>query len=433
MFKKIIGTAGSRVIIAVLSLLMAFVSTRYLNAEGYGTIGMLVLGITIILLFTSLVGGTILVYLTSRVTHSKLLFVSYLWAIFVSVVFWLVMQFVPMVPEGYETHVMLLSLMFSFANTNLYLMLGMEKIKSYNLITTLQFVLQMLALLFFFLVVEFRTVMAYLFSLYIAYGFSWLCSSWLVFGRLQWSGTTGLLPVIREIFRLGSMVQIAYIIQMMNYRLSYFIINEFIGRAGVGLFHLGNQLAEGTWVVGKSMAIVQYSRISNTSDLEYARRFTLRLLKLTFLATLLIIIVLLLLPASFFALFGKEFTGTHAIILSLAVGILANGSGMMFSHYFAGRGKPHINTVGSSVGLVFTLILGFWLIPAYGIIGAGITASVSYSFIFVYELMMFIRIAKPSLKEFMFSRDDYRMLKEEIRKMMKKDELKGESLSGNLP
>ncbi len=96
------------------------------------------------------------------------------------------------------------------------------------------------------------------------------------------------------------------------------------------------------------------------------------------MASVAILIVLLLVPESVFTFFGKSFSGTRLIIGGLSVGIISNALSMMFSHYFAGLGKPKYNTIGSSVGLVFTLALGFWLISSYGIMGAAITASCSY-------------------------------------------------------
>ena len=423
MFKKILGTAGSKILIAGISLLVVFFNARYLGAEGVGTIGLIVLGITIILLVTNFIGGTALVYLSSRVDNFKLLLISYLWAFLVALFFWVLMRFVDFVPKGYASHVVALSLAYALASVHFYLLLGHEKIRWYNFLTTFQYFIQLAVILYLFLYKRECTIHSFLLSLYFSYFFVFIVSGLLMVSTLKRAANEGLFGVFKQVFRLGAQIQTAFLIQMMNYRMGYYLLDYYVGRSGLGMFHFGNQLAEGTWILGKSVSIVQYSRISNIDDREYARRLTLRLMKLTFLLTFLMILVLLLLPAQVFDFFGKDFSHTRMIIACLSVGILANAMSMMFSHYFAGLGKPRINLAGSLTGLLFTVALGFWLIPVYGLIGAGVTASVSYLASLVYQFVLFVRMARPDWKEFLLTRDDIHLVTNEIRLFLKrKDE-----------
>lgn len=433
MFKKIIGTAGSKIIIAAISLLIVFINARFLGAEGVGTIGLIVLGITIILMVNNFIGGTTLVYLVPREENFKLLFISYIWAFIVTLLFWVVLKFFAFVPIEYAGHVLILSLIFSFSNINLYVILGKQKIREYNIITTFQYIFQIGAIVLFFLILHWCTVMVFVKTLYISYGFAFISSFWVLSRSVKRSDLHGLKPVLKRIFQLGSFVQIAFVIQMMNYRLSYYIIDFFVGRAGLGMFHFGNQLAEGTWVVGKSVAIVQYSGISNSDDRDYAKRLTLRLMKLTFLASAVIILFFLILPDKVFLFFGKDFSHTRVIMVFLSVGILSNAVAMMFSHYFAGIGKPQVNTIGSSIGLVFTVGLGFWLIPTYGILGAAVTASFSYLSTLIFEVWMFVRYTKPRARDFIITYADYKMVKEEIGKLLKKEKMEVKGIDENIP
>lgn len=433
MFKKILGTAGSKIIIAAISLLIVFFNARFLGAEGVGTIGLIVLGITIILMINNLIGGTTLVYLVPREDNFKLLFISYIWAVIVIFLFWIILKLFAFVPLEYAGHVLVLSLIFSFSNINLYVLLGKQRIRDYNIITTLQYILQVGAIILLFQVLKWCSVMIYVKTLYLSYGFTFISTSWLVLRNVKRTNLRGLNPVLKRVSRLGSFVQVANVIQMMNYRLSYYIIDFFVGRIGLGMFHFGNQLAEGTWVVGKSVAIVQYAGISNSNDREYAKRLTLRLMKLTFLASVMIIAFFLVLPDKVFLFFGKDFSHTRQIMAFLSLGIVSNAVSMMFSHYFAGLGKPQINTIASSIGLVFTVGLGFWLIPEHGIIGAAITASFSYLSSLLFLVFMFIRRAKPRARDFMLSYSDFTMIKKEMTKLLKKGKLEVKGIDENIP
>lgn len=64
----------------------------------------------------------------------------------------------------------------------------------------------------------------------------------------------------------GFAIQIANFAQLLNYRLSYYIIEFCSGRKALGVFDLGTKLSEAVWILPKSMATVQYARISNSKE-----------------------------------------------------------------------------------------------------------------------------------------------------------------------
>jgi O-antigen/teichoic acid export membrane protein len=92
----------------------------------------------------------------------------------------------------------------------------------------------------------------------------------------------------------------------------------------------------------------------------------------------------------------------------------------MFSHYFAGIGKHFINTIASCIGFIFTLIFGFILIPYMGIVGAGLTASISYLSTVVFQATVFKRLTKSKISEFLITKKDYYLLIREIRELIQR-------------
>lgn len=417
MFKKIIATAGSRVIIAFLSLLIVFLNASYLGAEGVGDTGFIVLGITLILVVNNIVGGSGFVFLASRVNPAQLLLPGYAWAVIVAIVFRGLFFFVNVVPPAYHWDVILVSLLFSFSQVHLHILLGKEKIRSYNILTLLQYGTQAFVLVLMFFWLGKKEVSSFILSLYLSYAVMFVMTFILLIPMLKQPSAGGNAGVIRQIFHLGLVNQLAYIAQVLNYRLSYYFLDSFFGRSQTGMFHFGNQLSEGTWIVGRSVATIQYARIANANDPVYSARLTLQLAKFTFVATLLMILALLCIPASFFSLFGKDFSNTRMIIACLAVGILSNAVSMMFSHYFAGLGKPVYNMWASLLGLVFTAILGFLFIPRYGLIGAGITASVSYTVMLLFQMILFFRKTGEKLSSLMLTRSDITFFRMELKKL----------------
>ena len=416
MLKKILGTAGARLINALLGFSILIVNTNKLGTEGVGTIGLIILSITIILLLNNFVGGGALIYLIPRIDLFKLFIPSYIWAVFSAISGTYILKFLNLIPVEYTCHILLLSLIQTLSSINLTVLLGNEKIKQYNIISVIQMLMLFLSLSFFIFFIKKIEVISYVYSLYIAYLTSFVLSLLLIKKFLIFSPLSNFGNVIKQIFKYGSYVQFANIIQLLNYRLSYYVINGFIGRAALGIYTAGNQLSEGLWLVGKSVSMVQYTKISNAKNEKYGKKLTLSLLKFTFTITFILVIIILLLPEQVFGMiFSKEFTQIKPVILSLSIGIIAIAISMMYSHFFSGTGRHYHNTISSAIGLVFTLSLIFILVPKYGITGAGITASISYTASAIYQHIVFIKITKTKLSDFFITKKDILFFFKEIK------------------
>jgi Na+-driven multidrug efflux pump len=51
---------------------------------------------------------------------------------------------------------------------------------------------------------------------------------------------------------------------------------------------------------------------------------------------------------------------------------------LVVGHYFSGHGRYGVNAFASGVGLIFSILVSFTLIPSYGAFGGAIAASISY-------------------------------------------------------
>jgi len=426
MLKNILGTIATRIISAVLTFLVVIFNARYLGAENYGTISLIILAVTIIQLFTNFVGGATLIYMAPRVAVFKLFIPAYLWSFVISSLSALVLWFLgngikamEVIPEGYLFQVLILAYLFSFTSVNYMLLLGQEKVQTFNLLNLIQVITQFLFLIFFLFFLNQRDVMAFVWAVVISYVLVFSFSLLKLFPSLTVVPLTGMKQLLRDIFRYGTFVQFANIFQQLNYRLSYYIIDFFIGRAALGVFTVGVQLSEGLWLIGRSIAMVQLTRISNEKDDRYSIRLTLTLAKATWIITLLCMIVLIMIPdIAFQWVFGKEFNEIRPVIIALGIGIITLSASMIFSTFFSGMNKPYHNTISSAIGLVFTFSLGLLLIPSFGIIGAGITATVSYTAATLYLFIMFCRQTKLQARDFLLKREDIRLVVKELKKII---------------
>jgi len=412
---KILNTFGARSLSAVINFLIAIAVSQYLGPEGKGEQGIIQATIAFVLVFSNLVGGATLVYLIPRYKVYLLLFPSYLWSLMISLIAFGIMWVFNIVEHEFILHISILSILNSFTNIHSTMLIGREKIKAANLISLMQPLIVILSLVVSFMVLQDVTISAYLQALYLAFGGSLLISMIYMgktFERITLHSFREYLQVLRELFRLGFMNQLAHITQMMSFRMSYYFLELHHGEASVGIYSNGIQIMESIWLISKSISLVQYARIANTDDKQYSQELSVKLLKAAFFFSIFCIIPLVLLPESFYLfLFGKDFIGVKEVIWILAPGVLVYNFSIILGHYFSGTGKYHINTIASSIGLVVALILFITLIPPYVVIGAGIAASVSYAVTSLVVLIFFLREAKLGGKAFLPNRDDLDVLR----------------------
>jgi len=432
MIKKIIGTTGARFFSAALTFVILWVTTNYLGKEGVGTISLIILDIAIILLLNDFIGGSALVYFTPRKNISELLIISYIWAFIVVIIFFglfRLLSFFPVIyntviPSGFEYHILVVGLLNILSFINLNILVGKENIKMYNTIFLIQIITLFLSLVFFIFIIQKVEVISYVYSMYISQSISFILGVFCLKKYFKFQNQNHIFSLIKEILKYGSMTQFANIIHLTNKRFSFYIIKSFIGVGSLGIYSAGVQLSEGLRLIGQSISIVQFARISNTTDMDYAKRLTLQLLKFTVIVTAFCMLILLIIPTDVFEyIFSKDFGDIRPVMFSLSVGVVAIAASMIFSHYFSGTGKPKFNAISSGVGLIFTLVFAFILIPKYGIIGAGITATLAYSASAIYQFFIFIRITKVKLSEFLINKNDILFFIDEVKKAraLKKD------------
>ncbi|HEV7230327.1 MAG TPA: polysaccharide biosynthesis C-terminal domain-containing protein, partial [Bacteroidia bacterium] len=142
----------------------------------------------------------------------------------------------------------------------------------------------------------------------------------------------------------------------------------------------------------------------NMKSRREAQDLSISLSKISFVATLVVMCILVLFPSAIFcSVFGPEFTQLPHVILLLSLGISAFGLSCIYSHYFSGIGKMHISSYSSVVGFSVTLIAGVLLIPRYNIYGAALTACCSYLASAIYLTIRFRQETGRSYSDLLLS------------------------------
>ncbi len=421
MLKTVFGTISTRLITAVLSFVIVIFNSRLLGASGQGTISLFVLGITFNSLISSFIGGPALIYLIPRHSLFKLSLLSYFWALISSFLGTLFLFYFQLIPRELAFDIFAVSLVFQLATVNTSVLLGKKKIFWYNIATVSQIIVIFIVLSFLLFYLKKIEVNSYITALKIGNQIFFLISFIFFVKQINEIKFDNLQFILVQMFKYGAFVQFANILQLMNYRLSYYIIEFYSGRSALGQYSVGVQFSESLWLISRSLAMIQYSEVSNSTNFDYNKKMTLQFIKISFFFTVIGLFFLLIIPKNFFVfLLNKDFENIKMIIFSLGFGILSMAVSVMFSHYLSGIGKHFYNTIGSGIGFLVTLLFGFWFIPQFGILGAGITASISYFISAIYLFIIFKKKTNTKISDFMITQSDLDNMIYKIKFIIKK-------------
>ena len=224
---------------------------------------------------------------------------------------------------------------------------------------------------------------------------------------------------VREMFKFGTIIQFSTLVSMLNRRLSFLIIRGFWGDAKVGVYTAANQVSEAPKMIGQSIAMVQFSKISNLTDNDLAAKITVQLLKTAMVLTAIGIFIVCIIPTSVYSwLFTSNFAEMRVVMIALAPGVVFMAANMVFCHYFSGVNIPKHNLYGALVGLAVTIPSLYLLIPPFGMVGAGISASLTHFATIVYQWIVFKKINNVSAKELLVTKDDVKLLVAEINNLV---------------
>lgn len=427
MIKKIFGTFGTRLLNAIVGFVTLWFGTNFLGREAWGIGATVLVDVSLLLIAVELLSGSGLIYFTPRKPFSVIYKLSHIWIFLVvgtiSLIFLALYSLCPniyhgFVPEGYGIHIIIMVLLYSFHNFNMNVLLGKERVGAQNILFIIQFMTQMISMIIYIFVLNIRNADAFIYSLITGYAtvnvVGFLCILKYLKNtepKVNDEQKESLLNVAREMLNFGSMIQLSTLVTMVNRRISYIVIKNVFGDGEVGVYTSGTQVSEATKLIGHSIALVQFSSISNMDDDKKAAAITVTFLKLACVLTALCMFVICLIPKSVFAwIFSEEFAGIKDVLLTLSPGMVFLAADMVFSHYYSGINKPKYNLYGTLVGLAITIPSISILIPMYGIIGAGISVSLTYFGTILYQWIIFKKINGTKTKELIPTLNDFKTL-----------------------
>jgi O-antigen/teichoic acid export membrane protein len=175
-----------------------------------------------------------------------------------------------------------------------------------------------------------------------------------------------------------------------------FIMNYFLGPRDVGIYSISVGLGELLWHFPNAVSFVIFPKAASTRP-EVLNIFTPRVFRIT--------LGLTALGAGGLVLFGKPiisfiysstFLPAYVPMLALLPGVVLLGGAKVLTNEIAGRGYPHYNSVNAGLALILTVVLDFMFIPRYGVFGAALASSISYTVIFFVAMGFHLAVIRKT-------------------------------------
>ena len=418
MIKRILQHFAARVLTAGLSFVVVWLTARYLGAAGRGQVSLFFTDMSGLVLLAGLVGGSSLIYLVPRRNVWHLLGPAYGWAVVVSAVGAAIVVLLRPVSYEYALHLGAVTLIQVLLSINLFLLLGRQRERTYNVLTTAQAALLAVALALAFGVAHWLDVRAYYYANYVAYGLPWLISTGLLL-RLPdaWGSRQRARRRVaaRELARHSRGAHFSNLVTFANYRFGYYAVAYLADARALGILSVGVALAEAIWLIPRSTALIQYVALVNAADQRAQTYAAMRGSRLTLLATAAAVLVLAAVPAAWLAaVFGPEFGAARTVILALAPGIFVNGAAMQASSYFSGTARYAVNNRAALLGLAVTVPATLLLVPRLGMVGAALGMSASYAATAGYLLWHYRRATGATWADLLPGAADVRWMVREL-------------------
>jgi O-antigen/teichoic acid export membrane protein len=205
--------------------------------------------------------------------------------------------------------------------------------------------------------------------------------------------------VLRRLVAFGIQIYSFSILLYLNYRIDLFLVRSKLDLYQTGLYSTAVALAEILWMVPASLSAVLFPSVASASGND-RDSLTMAVCRTSFWLMMILCVMLGLgrnLALGLF--FGPRFVGAGHALLALLPGILAMSLQQVLGSALSGRGRPLPVTLGAGVGFVANVALNLVWIPQYGIVGAALASSVSYTLVAVMVMVAYLRITGSRLSE----------------------------------
>lgn len=201
------------------------------------------------------------------------------------------------------------------------------------------------------------------------------------------------LTLLRGSLRLGLLTYATSLLVIATTRAGVLLGALFLTSADVGVLVVGLTVAELVWYVADSAAFGLAPVVAG--DSEAGGRLTPLVSRLVVtVAIALAVVAGGLADPLVLALFGPEYAASGTVLRWLLPGVAIYSIARILVSDLLGRGRPGLGLIGIAVGAGVSVLAGYLLIPAAGVVGAAWATSLAYAAATAIVLFGYLRLTR---------------------------------------
>ncbi len=232
---------------------------------------------------------------------------------------------------------------------------------------------------------------------------------------LRWSG-----ELARSAVRFGVQGYLASLLHFLNLRFDLLLVNLFLAPAFVGYYSISVMIAEKIWYVPDVLSVVLHPRVAHGSDMDANRDTTMISRQTLLIITFCCLIILLTGRFAIRLLFSERFLPAVTPLFVLLPGVISASLSRIITSDLLARGHPRVALWAGLASLVTNIGLNLVLIPMFGVNGAALATTVSYSMNAIVVVSAFVRIAGVSVGSVLVPRrEDISVIADRLRSALR--------------
>lgn len=241
-----------------------------------------------------------------------------------------------------------------------------------------------------------------------------------------------ILPVIRlknfqtikKMIKFGVKEHIGVISQNLNLRFDILIMGVLLAKEEIGYYSIAVMIAQLVWYIPESVSVFLYPKIASQTNISESANVTAIVNRVTIFIAL-IVGILIYISGSFFIpfMYGADFKAALLPMNILLIGTVGLSAQKIMTKFFSGIGKPLITSYTAIIGLIINIPMLYVFIPKFGIVGAAIATTVTYSFMGIISIFFFYKINDSKFtftQLIIFNKNDIYMIINQIRGIISK-------------
>ena len=221
-------------------------------------------------------------------------------------------------------------------------------------------------------------------------------------------------------FRYGLKAYVVIIFHFLNYRFDIFLIKYFLTNSDVAFYQIAAGMAERMWYIPNALNFVLLPTLLSMDKESTA--FTAKVCRNGFFVMILLAVaVLFSAKYAILLLYGEEYAPVTYALYSILWGITVTSLYKVIFAHFAAKNRLGITILAATFSLVVNLGMNIYMIPRFGIVGAGISTSLSQSVLTGILIWFFLRYEKIRLREILIpNREDFVSYRVAIKKVLRR-------------